>query len=139
MGVKMKNVKIKNCGTGIKAEGDVDIEMDEMYFEGNGADIRLNVTRDSNISINDFNSIDCKGESILINEYSTIINEVIKEVEDTKLNDVNRKKLIDKLKELKNNLNNSNKTQKIFLEIYNISKSIGMPLFIQYLKKRLGL
>lgn len=43
MGIKMTNVHIENCGTGIKANGKINMEMNGMSFKNNGKDLDLYV------------------------------------------------------------------------------------------------
>ena len=49
MPIIIKDCHIEDCGTGIKAEGDVDLNISDMTFVNNGRDIDLEVDSQNNI------------------------------------------------------------------------------------------
>lgn len=76
MGIDMENVHIKNGGTGVKAEGKVDISMKNMIFENNEKDIDLEVTKDSKIKIQNIIARGTKEKSISVKEYHNSLNQI---------------------------------------------------------------
>jgi len=141
MSLKLNGVQITNCGTGIKANGKVDIEMANMNFKSNNKDIDLLVEAGSQIFINNLESTDCKFESITYEEYSSDISD-IKHFVESKTQDFSRNE-ITKIKELLDDLENRKeeptKIKNILKEISKIGKSTASALLIAYIKKQLSL
>lgn len=140
MSLKLTNVHIENCGTGVKADGKVDIEMDDMTFVNNGKDVDLYVEHGSNISINTLTSTGCKTESITYREYSNKITD-IKQFVETKTEFFTQEE-ISEIRNLLDKMNNSkdnvSKIQKILKEIYGIGKATSASLLAYYIKMQFG-
>lgn len=140
MGIKMTNVHIENCGTGIKANGKINMEMNGMSFKNNGKDLDLYVEEGSEITIDQLISTGCHTESITYEEYSSKITQ-IKNLIDTKIDDFTfgeREKIKTLLDEMENSKDQPAKIKKILEEVSQVGKSTATGLLLEYIKLQLG-
>lgn len=125
MATTMKNVTIIDCGTGIKAVGNIDLDIDNLHCENNGRDLVLEVTQDSKINIDNFFAKGTKFESVLLKDYNSkliSINKFISQVPDLSQDDKNL--IAQKLNLLKDSKEQSLWT-KVLTDIKSSVKSVS--------------
>lgn len=138
MPIKISDCHIENCGVGIKANGEVNIDINNTTFIDNVKDIDLNVSFKSNINIEKIKSINCKTESITYTEYIDKIDNVINKINNIYIENDNKEQIVSRLKIIKENKNNPNYINKILCELYDICKNIGIPIVVQLICKNMG-
>jgi len=139
MGMNLNNIKIKNCGTGIKAEGKADISLTGGEFENNGKDIDLYVDETSKIDITDFVSTgNGDTQSISYVTYSSGISEAKNFVESK--TDHFTQEEIQQIKELLDKAEKEpSKLKQITSQILSIGTGVGSALLVEYLKMKFKL
>ncbi len=113
MGIKIKNCRIENCGTAIKAEGKVNMSINGLTLKDNKRDLDFTITDDSIIELENIFSNGAKLESISIKQYNASL-ECIKSLigNSTDLSVKDKEMIVDKLNHL-----HDNKDPKLFMKI----------------------
>jgi predicted ATP-dependent endonuclease of OLD family len=125
MGITIKDCKITNCGTGVKADGKVILDVNGLELHNNGKDIDLRITEDSIVNLEKVVTTGTKFESISIQTYYNGLDKVLAELNETKeLSQDERIYITSKIAELKDT-KEPKLAVKIIKEIKNQVKSIS--------------
>lgn len=124
MPIEIKNCKIAECGTGIKADGKLDLKITNAEFRNNEKDIDIHSTTDSNISLTDIESFNCATASISITEFDQVIEKVDTIAKSSgDFNEEEYKKFKEIIKKMEESKDKPTKIKKLMSELYGMGKA----------------
>lgn len=141
MTLNIKDSHFENCGTGIAAFGNVDINMESTSFKNNDKDLILSVESESQIFIEKMTTTGCKTESITYEEYSSKLSNIEGFVENQteyfSPDEITKIKIL--LDNMKDKKEKATLTKDIWNGLFQIGKPVATDLLLTFIKKQFGM